>query len=158
MDRYIFKSARSTDGKIPKLTHLEKSTFEVQLLTEDGTPFDLTGYAAECAVNNSFDHSRGELMAYASGENCAVTDAANGIIQITLDCNTVKFGQVVRFREANAMLELNLIDQHGEAKRHLLLKVQAMPRIRAQEGAPSSGDPHYLNEAEINALMTERGF
>lgn len=138
----------------PELIHLETHTFKLKLKNADGTPADLSGFAtAECAVNNTFDHDRNTLMAYAFGDNCQITDAAAGEITITLDCNTLKFGEVVRFNAQLAYLEVNLFDTEAKMTRVLLDRVECRPHVRNQEGAPVSGDPQYYNKAETNALI-----
>ena len=138
----------------PDLIHLETHTFKLKLKNADGTAADLSGFVtAECAVNNTFDHTHNELMAYAFGNNCQITDAAAGEITITLDCNTIKFGNVVRFNAQLAYLEVNLFDTEAKLTRVLLDRVECRPHVRDQEGAPVSGDPQYYNKAETNALI-----
>lgn len=155
MDTYNGLAFAGFIGDKPELIHLETHTFKVQIKNADGSAFNLSGFAtAECAVNNTFDHVQNELMAYAGSEDCTITDAAAGEIELTLNCNTLKFGQVVKFNSAMAFLEVNLFDSVAKMTRVLLDRVECRPHVRDQEGAPVSGDPGYYNKTEVDALIS----
>ncbi len=158
MNTYVARIYGGFSYDKPELIHLETHSFTVKLKNADGTAADLSGFAtAECAVGNTFDHVHNELMAYAFGDACRITDAAAGEIAVTLDCNTVKFGDVVRFNAQMAYLEINLFDTGAKMTRVLLDRVECRPHVRDQEGAPVSGDPQYYNKAEVDALISGGG-
>ena len=71
-------------GDKPWFRQLEGKTFSVVFLHADGTALDLTGKGIVVAIDNNFSHS----------------DAKGGVAQITVQCNSPKFGKIVG-RKAN---------------------------------------------------------
>ncbi|HBJ94965.1 MAG TPA: hypothetical protein DDZ11_00220 [Lentisphaeria bacterium] len=147
-------------GEKPWFRHLEGKTFSVAFLHADGTALDLTGKEIVVAIDNNFSHS--DAMISHPGQNSAtILDAKGGVAQITVQCNSPKFGKIVGRKANVAKMEIAIRKQDGDGYGTVVLQddgIVLKPRVFADEGTPPPiEEKFYFTKAEVLALFARHG-
>jgi|GEM_PF-6670486 len=147
-------------GEKPNFTHTETLEFTACLQNADETPFDLTGYSAQCAMKINFIHGSGEqLIAYAGGDNAAIAEPESGEIVFRVVCRSTGFYKAVRFGARECNFEISLIPAgQTESFQIAFDSVRLFPRVQVDEGEPQQAGPEYPTFAQVNSLLDQREF
>ena len=138
----------------PIFAYNSYSAYRFQLLNADGTPFLLTeDDILTLALDKDYSKDT-PLMAWS--EECSIIDAANGIVEFSVDCSANSFYENVKGGASSAILEIALY-RDGDTRGIVLLQdsVTAKPRVQTTEGAPASSSPEYYTAAQIDALLSQ---
>lgn len=137
----------------PVFTLGTKTILELQIIDNSGSPVELNSSDTfTFALDNNFIHTD-DLMAYSTA--VTIADAENGIIQITVDSNTVSFETKLNGAEQiTAWLEVSRYIA-GSTDPEIIVQDQCTCRNRVQttENEPSSSEVEYLTAAQIEALI-----
>lgn len=118
-------------GEKPWFRHLEGKTFSVVFLHADGTALDLTGKEIVVAIDNNFSHS--DAMISHPGQNSAmILDTKGGVAQITVQCNSPKFGKIVGRKANVAKMGIAIRKQDGDGYGTVVLQddgIVLKPRV-----------------------------
>ena len=145
-------------GEKPEFVHTETLEFTVQLRNADAA-FDLTGYAAQCALKRDFIHPGKGLIAYAGGSDAVISDPETGAITFKVTCRSLEFYTAVRFGPVSCKFEISLIRLGQTDSIQITFdSVTLKPRVQVDEGEPEQVGPEYLTEAQIKALLNDRAF
>ena len=156
VDSLKFCSADSPEkaGDKPQFRHTESESIDITFRRGDGSPMNLTGATLTLAMDNNYYHWD-KLTAFSEGDKVQILNPGGGVVRFFVDCNSVKFAQLVQCGSSSVKMEVVMIAA-GETEERTILHddgIRLLPRVHTSEGAPTSASPEYYNKAQIDALM-----
>ena len=138
----------------PVFTYGTKTKLDIQILDNSGAPVTLNSSDTfTFALDNNFIHTD-DLMCFSS--SVQVTDAANGIISVAVDANTVSFESKLNGAESiTAWLEISRYIS-GSTDPEIIVQDQCTCRNRVQttENEPTSSEVDYYTAAQVDSLLS----
>ena len=142
-------------GDFPAICFKQQPEWTLNLLDDNGMPFDLTGIESfRAAVDVDFSHSTAPVIR-ALDQDIDHSQKNNGILKISLNSNTVNFQQAVDGTiNKKAYFELWGLDQNAKTKLYIMFEIRLSSVIDPDGGElPEEVLSDYMTVTRAQAIL-----
>ena len=142
-------------GNAPLIYFKQQPEWTLNLLNDNGMPFDLTGIESfRAAVDVDFSHATAPVIR-SLDPDIDQTQKSNGILKISLNANTVNFQQAVDGAlNKKAYFELWGLDQNAKTKLYVMFEIRLSSVIDPDGGElPEEVPSDYMTTTRAQAIL-----
>ena len=142
-------------GEFPAICFKQQPEWTLNLLDDNGMPYDLTGIESfRAAVDVDFSHSTAPVIR-SLDQDIDHTQKSSGILKISLNANTVNFQQAVDGAlNKKAYFELWGLDQNAKTKLYIMFEIRLSSVIDPDGGElPEEVPSDYMTITKAQAIL-----
>ena len=142
-------------GNAPLICFKQQPEWTLNLLDDNGMPYDLTGIESfRAAVDVDFSHSTAPVIR-SLDQDIDHTQKSSGILKISLNANTVNFQQAVDGAlNKKAYFELWGLDQNAKTKLYIMFEIRLSSVIDPDGGElPEEVPSDYMTVTKAQAIL-----
>ena len=142
-------------GEFPAICFKQQPEWTLNLLDDNGMPYDLTGIESfRAAVDVDFSHSTAPVIR-SLDQDIDHTQKSSGILKISLNANTVNFQQAVDGAlNKKAYFELWGVDQNAKTKLYVMFEIRLSSVIDPDGGElPEEVPSDYMTVTKAQAIL-----
>ncbi len=142
-------------GEFPSICFKQQPEWTLNLLNDNGVPFDLTGIESfRAAVDVDFTHTTAPVIR-SLDQDIDHSQKSSGILKISLNANTVNFQQAVDGAlNKKAYFELWGLDQNAKTKLYVMFEIRLSSVIDPDGGElPEEVPSDYMTVTKVQAIL-----
>lgn len=142
-------------GEFPSICFKQQPEWTLNLLNDNGVPFDLTGIESfRAAVDVDFTHTTAPVIR-SLDQDIDHSQKSRGILKISLNANTVNFQQTVDGAlNKKAYFELWGLDQNAKTKLYVMFEIRLSSVIDPDGGElPEEVPSDYMTVTKAQAIL-----